>query len=307
MTPPPAAQKIPLRAWLLLLLLTLAWGSMWPFLKIALAEIPLMSLRASSASLGGVVLLFAAFLTGRRIRPAAGESGKIVLTAVFTTLCWFYLSGLAVTLLPAGRAALLAYTMPFFSLLISIFFLKERVTRKRYIGVFAGVAAIFVLSWDDVMRAGADGFPLGIVAILLAAVTWSIGSTMQKNYMFQTPVSVLTGWMLVVGGIPLCIIASGTDSLAWIGTVSPQALFAAVSIAIFSTALGMLCWSGILKLTDIGFASIAVLSVPVMSQILSFILLGESFDLTKGIGLALILFGLSTILPLNGLMQRLTR
>ncbi|MDF1750847.1 MAG: DMT family transporter, partial [Alphaproteobacteria bacterium] len=141
----------------------------------------------------------------------------------------------------------------------------------------------------------------GILAILGAALIWSIGSTLQKEFNFQTPVTVTLGWMLIIGGVPLSILALLIDSPDWIFSASNNALLATLAIAILSQAFGFWCWSTILKLTDIAFASIAVLCVPMMSQIMSFILVGEVFGWVEFIGLSLITLGLATVLPLSSL------
>lgn len=293
--------SVPPIAWVLLVALTFAWGSMWPLLKLAMSEIPLLTFRSGSALLAGLILFAASALAGLRLKPAPGEFPKILLCAGVNVSLWFFLSALAVSYLPAGRAALLAYTMPLWALIIGVVFLKERMTRKRIAGVAAGFCAVLVLSYEDVVAAGSDGLPIGIVAILAAAVTWSTGSILQKNFLFKTPVSVHVSWQFVIGSIPLLALSASYDDPAWIQTVSTPVLLAAASVTLISQSFGLWCWSMILKLTHMGFASIAVLTVPMMSQVLSFLFLGEAFGMVELIGLTLLTVGLATVLPLDGL------
>jgi drug/metabolite transporter (DMT)-like permease len=298
--PPQPSKKIPAQAWILLIALMFCWGAMWPLIKVATAEIPVLSLRGLSALLAAIALLATAMVTRKRLFPLKAEWKKIAICAFFLVFAWFYLSALAVSLLPAGRAALLAYTMPFFSLVIGVIFLKEKITAKRLVGVVSCVSAVLVLAWSSLQDIAEQGFPVGILAILSAALIWSIGSTLQKRYNFQTPVTVTLGWMLIIGGIPLSILALALDPITWVSTASQNALLATLGVAILSQAFGFWCWSTILKLTDIAFASIAVLCVPMMSQILSFFLVGEVFGWVEFAGLSLITLGLATVLPLSG-------
>lgn len=290
---------------MLLIGLTFAWGSMWPFLKLTLSEIPLLSFRAGSAVVAGLVLLCVSAVMGMRLRPAQGETAKVLICAAVSVSLWFYLSALGVSLLPAGKAALLAYTMPLWAFLIGVVFFAERVTLKRVLGVAAGLAAILVLAWEDLLQAGNSGLPLGIVAILGAAIAWSTGSTLQKRFGFRTPMSVVIGWQFVLGSVPLMLLAIILEpQTTWIADLSWPVVAAALSVTVISQAFGLWCWATILKLTDVAFASIAVLSVPMVSQILSFVFLGEVFGAAEAAGLALITFGLATILPLGGLFRR---
>jgi drug/metabolite transporter (DMT)-like permease len=303
--PPAPTRKIPKRAWILLLALMFCWGAMWPLIKIATAEVPVLSLRGLSALIAAAVLLGSAVVTRKGLLPIANEWKKIALCSIFLVFAWFYFSALAVSLLPAGRAALLAYTMPFFSLVIGVIFLHEKITSKRLIGVMCCLSAVLLLAWNDLQGIASQGIPVGILAILAAALIWSIGSILQKQFNFQTPVTVTLGWMLIIGGVPLSILALLLDPTEWVFTASNQALLATLAIAVLSQAFGFWCWSTILKLTDVAFASIAVLCVPMMSQAMSFILVGEAFGLVEFVGLLLITLGLATVLPLNGLKTAL--
>ena len=298
----------PVLAWVLLVFLTIAWGSMWPLMKITVAEIPIFTLRGSMAVLAGLVLFGIARALGRPLIPVAGETGKILICGFFAIFVWFTLSAFALTMLPAGRAALLAYTMPFFAFVIGVLVFREPVTLRRVIGVGCSLAAISVLGGEDIraLFTGTSGFPAGLAIILAAALTWAIGSTLQTRFGLKTPTTVFAAWMLVASGIPLSLYGVATEPLTWWQPLSNAAIWAYVIVCLVSTAFGFWCWSMILKLTPLSFASIAVLSVPMMSQVLSFLVLGEAFGWTEFFGLVLITTGLVTILPLDGLRGYLT-
>lgn len=306
---PPAdtgRKPVPAMAWLLLCGLTLAWGSMWPFMKLALTEVPLLTFRSSSALVAGLVMLVGAAAFGSRIRPAAGEFPKIFLVATFAVTLWFFLSALGVQYLTAGRAVLLAYTMPLFAMLIGVVGYGERITLKRGFGVASATAAVLVLAWQDLFMAESGaGLPIGVVAMLGAAFCWSLGSTLQKRFQFQTPVHVLVGWMFLSGAVPLGIAAGVRDPAIDWTELSLPVLSAALCVTLISQAFGLWCWSMILKLTDVAFASIAVLTVPLATQVLSFIILGETFGLTEGLGLVMILLGLTAVLPVGHMLRHL--
>lgn len=306
---PPSEVKVgpPLVAWVLLSALTISWGAMWPLLKIAVAEIPIFTLRGSMAVLAGIILFGVAFILGRALRPVPGEMKKILLCGVFTILIWFTLSALALIHLPAGRAALLAYTMPFFAFVIGVVFLGERLVFKRILGVLCSLAAIGVLGYSDILALVKDQqrLPLGLIVILGAALTWAVGSTLQTHFALKTPTTVLAAWMLVSAGLPLFLLGLSIEPQDWRESLSTSAVWAYIIVCLVSTAFGFWCWSMILKLTPLAFASIAVLSVPMTSQVLSFSLLGEPFGWREFLGLSFITLGLITILPLDGLRSYL--
>ena len=60
--------------------------------------------------------------------------------------------------LPAGRSAILAYTMPVWSVLFSLALLHEPLSRRKVVGLVLGMLGMGVLLGDDIRqsRARAD-------------------------------------------------------------------------------------------------------------------------------------------------------
>ncbi|MCR9219573.1 MAG: DMT family transporter [Alphaproteobacteria bacterium] len=304
---PTAAGGVPLRAWLLLPFLAVAWGATWPLMKIGAAEIPILTFRAMTGFLAGGALLLLARLRYGTAAPMRRDWRGIALCGFVSVTAWFYLSALSVTLLPASRAALLAYTMPFWAFLIGVLFLKEPIALRRVFGVAAGVSAILLMAWDDVAAAvGSAGvvFPWGVAAITAAAIVWSVGSTLQKEMAFQSPVMQVAGWQLLIGAAPLAALALAFEPMAWTQTVGARALLATAGVALISQALGMASWFTLLNATSVAFASLAVLVVPAMGMALSVLLLGERLGLVDALGFLLIATGLATVLPFGRVFGR---
>ena len=63
-------QSIPPRAVILLVILTLVWGTNWPLFPLAVREVSVWTFRAVSVSIAGVVLLLVARLRGQSLDPA---------------------------------------------------------------------------------------------------------------------------------------------------------------------------------------------------------------------------------------------
>ncbi len=298
--------NIPPRAWALLPLLACCWGATWPLMKIGTGEIPILTFRAITGLVAGVALTALGALRYGSVRPLSHEWRGIFLCAPISVTGWFYFSALAVTLLPASRAAILAYTMPLWAFLIGVLFLKEPILKRRCLGVAAGIAAILLFAWEDLAGAfeGAAGIPWGIVAITAAAIVWSVGSTLQKELRFESPVIAVAAWQLLIGAVPLAALALALEPTGWTADVSVEALAATAGVALVSQATGMWVWFTMLQITSMAFASLAVLAVPLVGMSLSALLLGETIGLVEGAGFLLITVGLATVLPLDRLFGR---
>lgn len=296
---------IPPRAWALLPLLAFCWGATWPLMKIGTGEVPILTFRALTGIVAGGALIGLTALRHPTVLPLRRDWRKLFLCAPISVTAWFYFSALSVTLLPASRAVLLAYTMPLWAFLIGVLFLGEPVLKRRLLGIAAGVGAILLLAWDGLRGSGLSYDTIaGIAAITAAAIIWSVGSTLQKELRFESPVMPVAAWQLLIGAVPLTALALMLEPQGWITDASFRALAATAGVALVSQATGMWAWFTLLQITPMAFASLAILVVPLMGLALSALLLGEPVGWIEGAGFLLITVGLATVLPLDRLFGR---
>jgi drug/metabolite transporter (DMT)-like permease len=289
-------QTVPWIAVLWLAGLTLAWGLGWPTMKYAVGELPIYTFRLITAWGGGLVVLAAAAMRGHAVTLDRAEWRPAALAALFNVTGWFYFTALGLTLLPAGRAAVLAYTMPLFAILAAWLMLHEPITRQRAIGLGLGMAAVALLLGEDAGRLAAA--PAGVLAILAAAASWGIGTVLQKRR-WRTPVLTLAGWQLLIGGAPLAPLALLYDSAPF-ADVTLYGALAVVYVIAVATLFGYWAWFTILTLAPAAVASIGVLAVPLVGVLSSALMLGETVGWRELLALLLITAALATVLPLPG-------
>ena len=279
-------------AWVFLLLLALAWGSTWPMMKTAVAEIPILSFRAFAVLGGATALLTIAKLFFGRVLPLPGEWRMIAVVGLFNVTLWYCLSSLAVTYLPAGRAALLAFTTPLWAMMIEGALYRTPLTRRRAAGILLALAAIAVLSYEDLFVAGAS--VVGIATILAASFSQTFGSIQQQRAGFSSPVYILIAWQMLIGGTPIVLGAPLIDGFAWVETVSMAAVLSSLWVTFFSICVGVVSWYSLLRVASMGFAAVGSLVVPFSAVSLSALLLGEALTANDIAGLVLITAAIAT-------------
>ncbi len=176
--------RVPLTAALLLALTSSVWGISWPVMKIVIGEMPVLTFRVVIAWGSGIVILAIAALSGSEFRLHRRDIGPAMLAAALSISGWFYLSTLALTMMPAGRASVLAYTMPLWAFLAAIWLTGERVTVNRVLGLGFGLATVLVLTVEEFARFGR--VPLGVIVTLTAAASWGLGTVIQKKITWHT-------------------------------------------------------------------------------------------------------------------------
>ena len=146
---------LPRRLWWVLASLTLAWGFNWTALKTALAEVPPWTFRSLCLGLGSAVLFLALRAGGQRLVLPTGQWGRIWLLALLNITSWNMLVAFGVGLIPSGRAAILAYTMPVWAVPLSVLVLGEHISRRKLVGLALGRGGLVLLLGEAFVNLGA--------------------------------------------------------------------------------------------------------------------------------------------------------
>jgi drug/metabolite transporter (DMT)-like permease len=93
---------------------------------------PVWQFRAVTCSVGGLALLAMAKLSGGNLRLARGDWLPLLLASIFNMTIWHVTSGYGLTMIGAGHAAVVCYTLPVWTALLSAFFLRERLTPRVF-------------------------------------------------------------------------------------------------------------------------------------------------------------------------------
>jgi drug/metabolite transporter (DMT)-like permease len=270
---------------LLVVVLSVGWGVTWPIMKIALSEFPLWTFRAVSCFVAGLCLLgFAGFSKGA-FMPRSSEWGRLTLAALCNVTGWHIFVSYGVQIVPAGHAAMLAYTMPLWVVMLGTGLLGQPLEVQSVAGLVLGLAGISTLILPDLGSLG--DAPLGAGMILLAALSWAIGTLIQKHYGTGLSTLASTGWQLVLGAIPIALLAPMVEDVHF-PQASGRAWAAAIYITLLSLVLCYFIWFKIVSLMSASRASISTLLVPALGIVSGALFLDEPLGWRELFALALI-------------------
>ncbi len=285
---------IPTKAILLLVLITLAFGSGWPIMKYGVIELPILTFRWMTAIFSGIGVLTIAAFIGHRLLVFREEIGIAFLCSLFNVTGWFYFSGLGLTMLTAGRATILAYTHPLFAFLIALAIGRDQLSPRRVFGLACGMGAVAVLSARDFTAFGEN--PFGILAMLVAATCFATGANLQKRA-WRTPLIVLAGWQMVLGGLPLLVLGVVFDR----NPFADFTFFGVGAVAytvLIGNMIGFVLWLRLLDLIPAPIATLSLLPTPMVGIASGVIILGETIGWQESSALALITIALASTLTL---------
>lgn len=277
----------------LLIGLTLAWGLNWPFMKIALSEIPVWQFRAVSTGLAAAALLLVARVSGQAMAIPRRHWPILVVAALFNITSWHLLIAFGVKLMPSGQAAILAFTMPIWAAILGSLILNEALTLRRIAALSSGLAAILLLSWREL--ANIEAHLLGVGLILLGAFNWAVGTIIQKRVKWTIASIPLAGWQLAIGVVPIIAVALFSGPFVW-HKVSWEALGSAAYLTIVAMVFAYYAWFRIVTIFPASVAAIGTLLVPVVALLSGALILGETIGWREAAALVLAIVAVAIVI-----------
>ena len=293
--------RLPTAGFVLLAAVTLFWGANWPGMKIALSELPVWWFRSMCLWAGAIGLLAIARLSGASLRMPRAEIGPLLLVSLFAMVGWQVCSAYGVSLMPAGRASIIAFTMPVWSAFLGAVFLKEPITRYKIAGLLLGMAGLSVLIGEDLFVFGVA--PLGALFMLAAALTWAIGTVLFKMYRWSAPVSTMVGWQLAAAAVPITLVALLFEPIPDLSQLSHQAVLALVYVFALPMIFCQWAFFKVVSMFPATVASMGTLAVPVVGVYSSAIILGEPVGWHEVAALLLICAALASVLIMPSILS----
>lgn len=280
--------------YLLLASLSLFWGLNWPGMKIILSEMTVWWFRGSCLLAGGVILLLLSAASGNRWRVRLREIPAVAFCGLFAILGWMIFSAYGVSKMPAGRASIIAFTMPLWATIFAWYWLGERITISKIVGLVVGISGLgFLIGPDLIVLRKA---PEGAIYMLMAALSWGLGTVIFKRGQWELPVISNIAWQLLFSSVPVLMIATMSEPVPDITSFSPAVLIALVYIYLFPMSFCQWAYFKAVRLLPASIAAIGTLMVPVIGVYSSFVILEERVGFSELVALILIVCSLVLVL-----------
>jgi drug/metabolite transporter (DMT)-like permease len=265
-------RAVPPRALALLAILTLVWGTNWPLFVLAVREVSVWTFRAVAVTVAGVVLLAIARARGQSLAIPRRHWATVTTATFFYLVLWNIASTYSAIMIPSGQSAVLGFTMPLWSALISWAVFRERLGGRMLVAMALGAAAVTLLMVPS-FAAYAQA-PLGLALGLLGGLGWAVGTLILKRSSVDVPATVLTGWQLLITAVPTTIGALILGDGDWF-VPSWQTIVVIGYIALVPMGIGNVSWFAIVGLLPANVAGLSAILVPVVAMVSGAIVHGE--------------------------------
>jgi drug/metabolite transporter (DMT)-like permease len=253
----------------------LVWGSTYLAIRYAIETIPPLFTAATRHLVAGTALYLWMRSRGERPTREQGRSA-IVLGALYFLIGHGGLHW-AERVVPSGLAAVLIAIEPIFiALLASAFLGAGRPRRITWAGFVLGVAGVALLVQGD-SSAARPGYALGAIAILVSALSWSLGVVYSRRAILpKNP--ILTSAMAMMSGAVLLLLAGLVvgehRSVDW-GAVSLRSAMGLLYLIVFGSLLAFTAYNWLLDHVSPTLVATHTYTNPVVAVLLGWWLADE--------------------------------
>lgn len=264
------------------------WGSAFPMIKIALNDFSTESLSAFRLILATIILL--PFVIIKKLPTPELRDIPVIFILGF---CGFVIYHTALnfgeTLISAGISGILVSTTPIFSSALAYIFLKEHFSKWNWLSslvAFIGISIISI-SKDDYTTINV----LGVFIILLASFSESLYFTFQKKYIEKYGFIAFTLYTIMASSPFMLIFIP--EIINDIHGATFTSIVSVLYLAIFPTIIPYVLLAYIVKSVGVSDATMSLYLTPIVSLLLSYLLLDELPTTLAIIGGLITLLGVS--------------
>ncbi|HDE6433697.1 TPA: DMT family transporter [Staphylococcus aureus] len=264
------------------------WGSAFPMIKIALNDFSAELLSAFRLILATIILL--PFVIIKKLPTPELRDIPVIFILGF---CGFVIYHTALnfgeTLISAGISGILVSTTPIFSSALAYIFLKEHFSKWNWLSslvAFIGISIISI-SKDDYTTINV----LGVFIILLASFSESLYFTFQKKYIEKYGFIAFTLYTIMASSPFMLIFIP--EIINDIHGATFTSIVSVLYLAIFPTIIPYVLLAYIVKSVGVSDATMSLYLTPIVSLLLSYLLLDELPTTLAIIGGIITLLGVS--------------
>ncbi len=273
----------------LLVVLSLIWGSSFMFIKVAVRDLDPSTLILGRLGLASLTLLaIVPWLVGAAAAWADFRAHWrwLVVVGLLNTAVPFWLLSWGETRIDSGLASILQASVPIFNALIAFgFFHDERVTGSRLVGVAIGFVGVAIL-----VGAQPHAKLLGALAVVGMALCYAAGGLLTKRHLATARPQVIalgTSAVAAVAVLPAGIAQAPDHVPGW------KEIASVVVLGTVCTAVAYLLFFTLIARAGAGYAALVTYLVPPVALFYGAVFLDEGIGWAALAGLVLILAGVS--------------
>ncbi|WP_315838781.1 DMT family transporter [Bradyrhizobium prioriisuperbiae] len=188
-----------------MLSLVLIWAVSWPVIKIGIGQIPPIWYGCLRYAIAALILFGLVAVRGELALPPRSDLSLVVISGALQMAAYSALTGLALTILPPGRASVLAFSTPVLVAPLAAWRLGEKMSSKIAAGVMIGCAGIVIIASPSFAIGGKQA--MAYAMLMGAATAWAIAIVTVRGHRFKSSALNLAPWQMLIAAMLLFPVA----------------------------------------------------------------------------------------------------
>jgi drug/metabolite transporter (DMT)-like permease len=289
----PRERRLAFIAWIAVCVI---WGTTYLGIRITLETMPPMLMAGLRWTFAGGALAAYMAWRGEKLPKPSEWGGPLLLGFLMLVLgnggvVWAELH------VPSGLAAVVVASSPFWMSGVEAFRADgERMTLRTAAGLLVGFVGIVTLIWPELVHGGPGGrnFVLGMIALQIACLGWSLGSSYSRRHNRQDNIFSATAAQMLAGGAMMLAIGTLGGEWAALG-FSTRSVSAFVYLSTIGAIGGFVAYTYALRHLPVSLVSLYAYINPVIAVALGVAVLGEPFTSRMALAAALVLGGVAIV------------
>lgn len=263
----------------------LMWSSAFSVVKLALQDAPPFLILTCRFLAAGIIAVAIALALGQRLPGQPRQWFAILVLGLCQNSLYLGLNFKAMTLIPAGLAAIIASSVPLIVALVSRLFLKERLGLIGHAGLVTGFAGVMVIMVDRI-AGGESSF--GLVLCIVGAAALASATLIVRGIDLGTGLMMVVGLQMMVGSLSLVPVVYLLEDLSDV-RLTMSLVLAFAYIIVVPGVIATLVWFHLVKRIGATHAAAYHFLNPAFGVIIASLLLGERIGPVDMIGVVIIM------------------
>ncbi|MEB2279854.1 DMT family transporter [Lysinibacillus xylanilyticus] len=270
------------------------WGGMYVVVKVVVDTVPPLELVWLRYTIAIIALYIIGTITKQSWRIDKRDWLLIFMIGLIGNTISIVAQEIGTMLSTAQMGAIITATTPAFMVVFARFILKEKITLIKAVSIILATFGVYMIVGNAHIDASHQ---LGGVALLIAALTWSLMSVLIKRVPEQYSQIVVTSYGTLVAIMVLTPLAiPRLIKLDLHAMVEPSIWGGLLYLGVISTACGFLLWNRGLQMLNAASGGLFFFFQPIVGTFLGWLLLGEQIGLSFWAGTALIFSGVLLVI-----------
>jgi drug/metabolite transporter (DMT)-like permease len=286
--------KMQTKDWAALGLLSLIWGATFLFGRIAIAELPPLTLTLARVAIAAIVLNIVLIFMSTNYRQTQTMWTNFAIMGVLNNIIPFGLIFYGQQEIGAGLASIINAMTPIWTLIIAhLATSDEKMSGQKTLGILFGFAGVGVLIGLDAFN-GFGSSVVAQIAVLGATISYGFAAVFGRRFVGVPPVQTARG-QLTMSSLILLPLALFIDQPWTLQAPSTPTILSVLALAIVCTAFAYILYFRILQSAGAVNAALVTFLIPPSAILLGILFLGETLALREIAGIVLIMTGLIII------------